>query len=468
VSLNPPNITLRQAGSADWSAISALLDANKLPLDGAQAHLSNYVIALANGEVVGTAGAEVYGDIALLRSVAVAPGLHRKGVGKAMVGLIIDEARRRGIRTLYLFSVTAPEYFAQFGFNRGARDKAPAALQSSTEFQGACPAGAAFMSLTLVEPATSQSDLPVAVIGAGPVGLAAAARLLERGIVPLILEAGAQVGANLVEYAHVRLFSPWRYNVDHAIAARLAPAGWTAPQAEELPFAGEVVDRVLRPFAALPEVAAHLLLSTRVLFISRDGLDKVKTVDREKAPFVIRALREGTETEFLARAVIDASGTWGTPNPVGANGLPAIGEREMADAIFYGIPDVLGAHRGRYAGKHTLVVGAGHSAANALLSFAELAQAEPGTQLMWSVRSPSLTRVLGVATPMPSQRAGDSARNSKRCAIEGDWSLWPACASRPYTGTKVRSPWKAVTRRAMSSGSPASTRSFAPRDNARI
>ena len=145
------NVSLRQAGEADWPAICALLEANRLPLDGAQAYLSNYVLALSDGEVIGTAGAEVYGTIALLRSVAVAPGLHRKGVGRVMVGSLIDKAKRRGIRKLCLLTVTAPEYFAQFGFKRGSHDQAPKALLESTEFQGACPASATFMSLTLVE-----------------------------------------------------------------------------------------------------------------------------------------------------------------------------------------------------------------------------------------------------------------------------------------------------------------------------
>ncbi|HEX6705824.1 MAG TPA: arsenic resistance N-acetyltransferase ArsN2, partial [Albitalea sp.] len=393
--LNPTNIRLRQAGAADWDAIASLLEANKLPLDGARDHLSTYVVAVAHGEVVGSAGVEIYGDVALLRSVAVAPALYRQGVGKAMVGLILDEARRRGIRSLHLLSVTAPEYFAQFGFKRGPRDKAPAALQASAEFQGACPACSAFMTLPLVEAVSVQSDLPVAVIGAGPVGLAAAARLLERGITPLILEAGAKVGANLADYAHVRLFSPWRYNVDHAVTDQLRTAGWIAPPPEELPLAGEIVERVLRPFAALPDVAPHLHLNKRVVAISREGFDKVKTVDRDKAPFVIRAVQDGREVEFRARSVIDASGTWSKPNPLGANGLPAIGERELSDAIFYGIPDVLGAQRARYAGKRTLVVGAGHSAANALLSLADLAEADHKTQLAWAVRSPSLQRVFG-------------------------------------------------------------------------
>ncbi len=393
--LKTQDISLRQAGAADWAAIANLLEANKLPLDGAQAHLSNFVLAIANGEVVGSAGAEIHGDVALLRSVAVAPGMQRMGIGKSLVSLLIEEARRRGIRSLHLLSVTAPEYFAQFGFKRGPREQAPVALQASAEFQGACPACAAFMSLTLIEPPSARHDLPVAVIGAGPVGLAAAARLIERGITPLILEAGSTVGANLVDYGHVRLFSPWRYNVDHAMAAMLERTGWVAPNPEALPLAREVAECVLAPFAKLPEVATNLHLDTRAQAIGREGLDKVKTVDREKAPFVIRAMQGGRSVEFRARAVIDATGTWGTPNPVGANGLPAIGEAELEQSIFYGIPDVLGEERARYAGKKTLVVGAGHSAANALLSLAELAHAVPDTRMAWTVRSPALERVFG-------------------------------------------------------------------------
>ncbi|CAG1018379.1 hypothetical protein BURC_03150 [Burkholderiaceae bacterium] len=391
----PPAFALRQAAFGDWNAVSTLLEANKLPLDGAQAHLADYVVAVAGGEIVATAGLEHHGKVALLRSVAVAPGLQRRGIGRALVTHLIDEAKRRGLRSLHLLSVTAPEYFATFGFKRGPRDNAPSALQASAEFQGACPACAAFMTLPLIDGAGRDEPLPVAVIGAGPVGLAAGARLLERGITPLILEAGAQVGTHLEAYAHVRLFSPWRYNIDSAIAARLAPSGWQRPADTELPLAGELVQRVLRPFAELPEVAPHLHLDTRVLSVSREGFDKVKTAGREAAAFVIRAQCRGEVTEFRARAVIDASGTWGTPNPIGANGLTAIGEPELRNAVFYGIPDVLGEQRSRFAARRTLVVGAGHSAANALLSLAELAAAEPGTQLVWAVRSPSLQRVFG-------------------------------------------------------------------------
>jgi hypothetical protein len=236
---------------------------------------------------------------------------------------------------------------------------------------------------------------PVAVLGAGPVGLAAAAKLIERKLPFVVLEAGASVGTNLLDYAHVQLFSPWRHSVDDTMAELLKVSGWQQPVPSELPLAGDIVRRVLQPFAELPEVASHLHLRTKVISVSREGYDKVRSKGRERAPFIIQAIRDGRALEWRARAVIDSTGTWNMPNPLGASGLPAIGERAAARRIFYGIPDVLGAHRARYYGKRTLVVGAGHSAANALLALAALATQSPRTTLVWSVRTPQLTRVFG-------------------------------------------------------------------------
>ncbi len=392
--LNAP-ISLRQAGSADWPAVESLLLANKLPTEGAREHLATYLLAISNGEVVGCAGAEVYGTVALLRSVAVASGLHKKGIGRLLVERMIQEARSRDIASLHLLTVTAPEYFANYGFKRGKIEEAPVALKASAEFQGACPACAAFMSLQLRAAPAQQNGLPVAVLGAGPVGLAAAARLVERGIPFVLLEAGNQVAANLLDYGHVRLFSPWKYNIDGGMARLLGATGWVRPPDGELPLAREIVEQVLRPFAALPSVATALRLRTRVVSVSREGFDKVKSAGREKAPFVVRAIQDGRPIELRARAVIDATGTWGTPNPLGANGLAAIGEPGAAGQIFYGIPDVGVALRRRYEGKRTLVVGAGHSAANALLSLADLAKQSPATRMAWAVRSQALQRVYG-------------------------------------------------------------------------
>lgn len=414
-------VTLRQAGAADWPAVRALLQAHGLPLDGAQAHLSTFLLAVRGGEVVGCAGAEVHGTVALLRSVAVAPGLQRQGIGRRLVERLIQEARGRDIATLYLLTTTAPDYFARLGFQRLAAAEAPAALKASAEFQGACPASAVLMALSLREAPALDRALPVAVLGAGPVGLAAVAQLIERDLPVVALEAGTSVGANLLDYGHVQLFSPWRFNIDPAMARLLAASGWTPPPADALPRAAEVVERVLRPFAALPQVAASLRLGARVLTVGREGLDKVKSAGRDRAAFVVRYLQQGQERELRARAVIDATGTWNQPNPLGANGLPAAGEAQAREHIFYGIPDVTGPQRARYAGKHTLVVGAGHSAANALLALAELARQAPGTRLAWAVRSTALQRVFGggAADALPARGALGSALRR----LQGDGAL---------------------------------------------
>lgn len=239
------------------------------------------------------------------------------------------------------------------------------------------------------------SALPVAVIGAGPVGLAAAAHLLERGLRPVVFEAGASVAANFESFRHVKLFSPWRYNVDRAARRLLDETGWQAPPDEELPTAGEIVDRYLAPLAALPAIASTLRLSSRVQSVAREGFDKVKTRGREDAPFVLRVRTPHGVEEHRAQAVLDATGTWGTPNPLGANGLAAIGEREHGGRIAYGMPDILGTRRARYAGKRVLVAGAGHSAAGNLLALAKLAEAEPGTRIVWTIRGDNFARIFG-------------------------------------------------------------------------
>ncbi|HEX5543191.1 MAG TPA: NAD(P)-binding domain-containing protein [Micromonospora sp.] len=239
----------------------------------------------------------------------------------------------------------------------------------------------------------NNKGLPVVVIGAGPVGLAAAAHLHEHGLPFSVLEAGPSAGATVSDWGHVRLFSPWRYNVDHAARRLLDGAGWAPPDPEVLPTGAELVEEYLQPLAKLPQLAPHIRYGARVTAISRYGVDRVKTAGREKAPFVVR-LDSGDEV--LASAVIDASGTWNSPNVLGTNGLPAIGEEQMSPLIAkHALPDVLGTERATYAGKHTIVVGAGHSAANTLLALAELAEAEPGTHITWAIRGGSIDRAVG-------------------------------------------------------------------------
>ena len=120
-----------------------------------------------------------------------------------------------------------------------------------------------------------------------------------------------------------------------------------APDDDGLPTGGEIVRDYLAPLAALPEIAPNLKLGATVTAITRQGHDKVSNEGRENSPFVIRYEDAGGEHRVLARAVIDASGTWSQPNPIGVDGLPVPGEREAADRIAYGIPDVIGAERER-------------------------------------------------------------------------------------------------------------------------
>ena len=134
-------------------------------------------------------------------------------------------------------------------------------------------------------------------------------------------------------------------------------------------------------------------------------MDKVVSQGRETRPFVLAVVSKQGVRRELARAVIDASGTWSTPNPLGASGLPAAGEVECTDRIAYGIPDILGRDRHVYLGRKTLVVGSGHSAANALLELAALADIDPRTSFLWATRSSSLARIFsgGDADQLPAR-----------------------------------------------------------------
>ena len=232
--------------------------------------------------------------------------------------------------------------------------------------------------------------LPVAVIGAGPVGLAAAAHLATRGQDFVILEAGSGIASSVADWAHVRLFSPWRFDTDPAARTLLEATGWRAPDPDVLPTGGELIAEYLAPLAAHPAIAPNLRMGVSVTAIARLGVDRVRTVGREHAPFLLR-LSDGSEV--LAASVIDASGTWRTPNPLGGYGIAAQGEDEARQAgrVFDGMPDVTGALHDAFAGKAVAVVGAGHSATGTLLALAELAD----TTVHWLVRAANPDRAYG-------------------------------------------------------------------------
>ena len=185
------------------------------------------------------------------------------------------------------------------------------------------------------------NHLPVAIVGAGPVGLAAAAQLAIRDEPFVLLEAGPMAGSAVDAWGHVKVFSPWRYNIDTAARQLLDGTGWPEPDPDACPTGSELIDAYLAPLAAHPAIAPHLRTATRVIRIGREGLDNMKNGDRDRSPFVLQvATSDGEVDAILARAVIDASGTWSVPNPLGANGLPVPGEHALRDRIIYGIPDV--------------------------------------------------------------------------------------------------------------------------------
>jgi thioredoxin reductase len=278
--------------------------------------------------------------------------------------------------------------------------------------------GAFFMPESVAHP-----SLPVAVIGAGPVGLAAAAHLISRGIEPVVFEAGAQVGASVRDWGHVRIFSPWEFNLDPVAAEMLQAAGWTAPERDGYPTGDELVERYLKPLAALPQIAAVLHVGARVIGVARHGLDKLKDDGRDEEPFELVVDQDGQERRVLARAVIDASGTWTLPNPLGSGGLPAVGERSLRDRIAYRIPDVLARDRDRYAGRRVLVVGSGHSAFNAILDLVALRDSEPQTEIVWAIRGGAPGRKYGGAGDDQLPARGALGATVRRLVEDGSVEL---------------------------------------------
>lgn len=266
-------------------------------------------------------------------------------------------------------------------------------------------------------------SLPVVVIGAGPQGLAAAAHLVERGLEPLVLESGDGPAAAVAEWGHVRLFSEWPELVDSAAARLLTPAGWTAPLTG-YPTGAEWIDGYLAPLAAA--LGDRVRFGARVIGVGRKGRDLLVDAGRAEQPFVIHVRdAAGVESRVEAQAVIDASGTWASPSPTGADGMPALGEQAALDAglLTHRIPT--DEEAARLAGRHTVVVGNGHSAATAIIALAEVARREPGTRVSWVLRRGTVGDTFGGGNADQLPARGALGLRAKAAVEDGTVQLVP-------------------------------------------
>ena len=179
--------------------------------------------------------------------------------------------------------------------------------------------------------------------------------------------------------------------------SRAGPSWWTRPRrgcwsrpggslpSEGYPTGGEWIERYLAPLAEA--LGDQVRLGARVTGVSRKGRDRLVDADRGSQPFTVHVSHtDGSEERLDARAVIDASGTWTTPNPAGADGLPALGERAAAGAGLLSYLPPTPAQAQALAGKHTVIVGSGHSAMTAVIELAAVADAVPGTRVSWVLR----------------------------------------------------------------------------------
>jgi thioredoxin reductase len=261
------------------------------------------------------------------------------------------------------------------------------------------------------------SELPVVVVGAGPVGLAAAAHLLERGLEPLVLEAGPVAGSAVAQWNHVRLFSQWSELVDPAAARLLESTGWQRPDGDTYPTGKQWAELYLQPLGKA--LGDRMRFDTPVTGVARRGWDRVVDAGRDTEPLTVHAGDERID----ARAVIDASGTWTGPNPLGGDGLPAVGERAAADRIVYRVPDLADpVVRARYAGRRVVVAGSGHSALTALVALTDL----PDTKVVWLLRRGAVGNVFGGgdADQLPARgalglRAQKAARDGQVETVTG-------------------------------------------------
>jgi len=246
----------------------------------------------------------------------------------------------------------------------------------------------------------------VAILGGGPIGLEAALAAREHGWRAVVYERSPSVAGNVRAWGHVRLFTPWDWNVSPQMRRCLAER---APSGDALPTGHELADQLLDPVAATLDVR----IGVRVLGVAREGLlkhEEIGSAVRAARPFRLHLVdEEGEESVAVADVVIDATGTYGSPNRLGDGGIAALGERALDARIGRAIPDAA-----TLAGRRVLLTGAGHSAQTAARDLAAVAARAPGTHVTWAVRSSEPTWGAVAEDPLPERAA--LTRNARELA----------------------------------------------------
>lgn len=226
----------------------------------------------------------------------------------------------------------------------------------------------------------------IAILGAGPAGLETALYARSLGHDVVVYEKG-RIGANIRDWGHIRLFTPWNYNRSPLDERRLREELGTLPGAAEdhCPTGTELVADYLTPIAALPEMRGVVREHCEVLSCGGDGLlKKDMGVDRAAHPFrILLRAPDGRESVERADIIVDATGVYGEHNSLGDGGIPAPGESALEDQIDYNPPDIMGVDRARFAGRHTVVTGAGFSGATTAVALAELMREASDTRVTW-------------------------------------------------------------------------------------
>lgn len=224
----------------------------------------------------------------------------------------------------------------------------------------------------------------IVVIGGGPIGIAAAVSAADRGFDVTLLEA-AEVGQSLRSWGATRFFTPLSMNASPRMLELLGP---DAPPSDALLTGAEMADRVLAPLTTRKPLQGRVRANTRVLAIGRRGLTRSDYAGhplRAERPFRL-VVENGVEQVLEADAVLDATGGYVLPNALGSGGLPARGESRLGERVIRTLGE-LDARRADLRGRRVLLVGDGHSAANAIGTLADLAAEDPAMRIVWAVRS---------------------------------------------------------------------------------